>query len=119
MPNESILRKIPKGIVLASDENALLPLWRYRREEVEREDLSGNLIAPPGVATKDLNRRWYEAIAGGVPSGRYVVTVSYAIAVISLGWYPWNFLLVGLLFLISNKPLREGARRSSRVDRPG
>jgi hypothetical protein len=96
-------------ILMGKDEATLLRLWPERREEVEREDLSGNLIAPLAVATRNLNRRWYEAIAGGVLLGWYIVTVCYAITVISLGWYPWNFLLVGLLFLIRNEPLHERA----------
>ena len=78
-------------IIMGKDEAALLRLWPERREEVEREDLSGNLIAPLAVAT------------------RYIVTVCYATTVISLGWYPWNFLLVGLPFLIKNKQVHERA----------
>ena len=78
-------------IITGKDEAALLRLWPERREEVEREDLSGNLIAPLAVAT------------------RYIVTVCYATTAISLGWYPWNFLLVGLLFLIRNKQVHERA----------
>src|SRR5262245_9075644 len=104
-------------IIMGKDAAALLRLRPEGREEVERADLSGNLIAPLAVATRNLNRRWYEAIAGGVPLGWYIVTVCYATTVISLGWYPWNFLLVGLLFLIRNKRLHERAFvwRSSRV----
>ena len=45
---------------------ALLRLWREKRGEVEPEDLSGNLIVQLGVATEDLNRRWYEANSGQV-----------------------------------------------------
>ena len=78
-------------IIMGDDEATLLRLWPERREEVEREDLSGNLIAPLAVAT------------------RYIVTVCYATTVISLGWYPWNFLLVGLPFLIKNKQVHERA----------
>jgi hypothetical protein len=88
---------------MGADEGCLIRLWREKRGEVESEDLSGGLVVQLGLATEDLNRRWYEAIAGGVPSGRYIATVCYAIAVISLGWYPWNFLLVGLLFLIRKR----------------
>jgi hypothetical protein len=76
-------------IVMGDDEPALLRLWREKRSEVGQEDLSGNLIAALAVAT------------------RYIVTVCYATTVISLGWYPWNFLLVGLLFLIRNKRVHE------------
>jgi len=78
-------------IIMGQDEAALLRLWPERREEIEREDLSGNLIAPLAVAT------------------RYIVAFCYATTVISLGWYPWNFLLVGLLFLIRNKRVHERA----------
>jgi hypothetical protein len=81
---------------MGKDEAALLRLWREKRREVEREHLSSN-------------RRWYEASAGGVPLGWYIATVCYATTVISLGWYPWNFLLVGLLFLIRNKRVHERA----------
>ena len=40
--------------------------WREKRGEVELEDLSGNLLVQLGVATEDLNRRWYEANTGQV-----------------------------------------------------
>src|ERR1700679_4043019 len=48
-------------IIMGADEAALVRLWREKRGEVEPEDLSGNLIVQLGVATEDLNRRWYEA----------------------------------------------------------
>jgi predicted phage-related endonuclease len=47
-------------IILGDDEAALLRLWREKRGEVEPEDLSGNLVVQLGVATEDLNRRWYQ-----------------------------------------------------------
>jgi predicted phage-related endonuclease len=53
-------------IIMGSDEKALIRLWREKRGEVEPEDLSGNLIVQLGVATEDLNRRWYEASTGQV-----------------------------------------------------
>ncbi len=53
-------------IIMGSDEAALLRLWREKRREVEPEDLSGNLIVQLGLATEDLNRRWYEANTGQV-----------------------------------------------------
>jgi predicted phage-related endonuclease len=40
------------------------PARLHRR--VEPEDLSGNLVVQLGVATEDLNRRWYEANTGQV-----------------------------------------------------
>ena len=48
-------------IILGDDEAALLRLWREKRGEVQPEDLSGNLVVQLGVATEDLNRRWYQA----------------------------------------------------------
>src|SRR5262249_7221820 len=104
-------------IIMGDDEAALLRLWRGKRGEVEPEGLSGDLVLPLWIAKDELNGRWYEAIAGGVPLGSYIVTLCYAIAVILLWRYPWNFLLLGLLFLIRNKPLREPAfvRYSSRM----
>ena len=48
-------------IIMGNDEPALLRLWREKRGETEPEDLSGNLIVQLGLATEDLNRRWYEA----------------------------------------------------------
>ena len=51
-------------IIMGDDEAALLRLWREKRGEVEPEDLSGNLVVQLGVATEELNRRWYEANSG-------------------------------------------------------
>jgi predicted phage-related endonuclease len=51
---------------MGDDEAALLRLWREKRGEVEPEDLSGNLIVQLGVATEDLNRRWYQVNTGQV-----------------------------------------------------
>jgi predicted phage-related endonuclease len=53
-------------IILGNDENALIRLWREKRGEVEPEDLSGNLVVQLGLATEDLNRRWYEANTGQI-----------------------------------------------------
>ena len=53
-------------IIMGDDEAALLRLWREKRGDVEPEDLSGNLIVQLGLATEDLNRRWYEANTGRV-----------------------------------------------------
>jgi hypothetical protein len=52
--------------IMGNDEGALLRLWREKRGEVEPEDLSANLVVQLGVATEDLNRRWYEANSGQV-----------------------------------------------------
>jgi predicted phage-related endonuclease len=53
-------------IIMGSDEQALIRLWREKRGEIEPEDLSGNLVVQLGVATEDLNRRWYETNTGQV-----------------------------------------------------
>src|SRR5229473_1943877 len=51
-------------IIMGTDEAALLRLWQEKRGEFEPQDLSGNLIVQLGLATEDLNRRWYEANSG-------------------------------------------------------
>ena len=38
-------------IIMGSDEAAFLRLWREKRGEAEREDLSDNLIVQLGVVT--------------------------------------------------------------------
>jgi predicted phage-related endonuclease len=53
-------------VIIGDDEAALVRLWREKRGEAAPEDLSGNLIVQLGVATEDLNRRWYEANSGQV-----------------------------------------------------
>jgi predicted phage-related endonuclease len=53
-------------IIMGSDEQALIRLWREKRGEIEPEDLSGNLVVQLGIATEELNRRWYEANTGEV-----------------------------------------------------
>jgi predicted phage-related endonuclease len=50
-------------IIVGDDEAALVRLWREKRGEAEPEDLSGNLVVQLGVATEELNRRWFEANA--------------------------------------------------------
>ena len=49
---------------MQDDQTVLLRLWREKRGEVEPEDLSGNLIVQLGLATEELNRRWYQANSG-------------------------------------------------------
>jgi predicted phage-related endonuclease len=53
-------------IIMGDDETALIRLWREKRGEIEPEDLSGNLVVQLGLATEDLNRRWYETATGQV-----------------------------------------------------
>jgi predicted phage-related endonuclease len=51
-------------IIMGKDEKALLRLWREKREEEAPQDLSDVLIVQLGLATEDLNRRWYEVNSG-------------------------------------------------------
>jgi predicted phage-related endonuclease len=51
-------------IIMGQDEKALIRLWQEKRGEVGPEDLSTNLIVQLGLATEDLNRRWYERNTG-------------------------------------------------------
>jgi predicted phage-related endonuclease len=53
-------------IIMGNDEPALRRLWQEKRGEVEREDLSGNLLVQLGLATEALNRRWFERTTGQV-----------------------------------------------------
>jgi predicted phage-related endonuclease len=53
-------------IIMGSDEGALIRLWREKRGEIEPQDLSGNLLVQLGLATEELNRRWYQANSGQV-----------------------------------------------------
>jgi len=53
-------------IIMGNDEAALIRLWHEKRGEIEPEDLSGNLVVQLGLATEDLNRRWYESNTGQV-----------------------------------------------------
>src|SRR6516165_4415504 len=52
--------------IMGTDEAALIRLWHEKRGEVEPEDLSRNLVVQLGLATEDLNRRWYESNTGQV-----------------------------------------------------
>jgi predicted phage-related endonuclease len=51
-------------IIMGKDEKALLRLWREKRGEEAPLDLSDVLIVQLGLATEDLNRRWYELNSG-------------------------------------------------------
>src|SRR5262249_29402296 len=53
-------------IIMGGDEVALIQLWREKRGEIGPEDLAGDLPGQLGLATEDLNRRWYEANSGQV-----------------------------------------------------
>jgi len=66
---------------MGSDEAALLRLWREKRGEVEPEDLSGNLIVQLGLATEELNRRWY-----GANTGRVITDIQKQVRHPALRW---------------------------------
>src|SRR5277367_3878522 len=51
-------------VIMGQDEKALHRLWREKRGEEGPQDLSGVLIVQLGLATEDLNRRWYEQNSG-------------------------------------------------------
>ena len=61
-------------IIMGNDESALVRLWREKRGEVEPGDLSSNLVVQLGVATEELNRRWYQGHTGQVLTdiGRHI-----------------------------------------------
>jgi hypothetical protein len=80
--------------MMGQDEAALLRPWQEKCGEVEPADLSGNLIVQLGLATDDLNGHRYECITGRMSVGRYIVAQCYATAVILVGWWPWNVLLI-------------------------
>jgi predicted phage-related endonuclease len=52
-------------VIMGDDEAALIRLWREKRGEIEPVDLSSNLVVQLGLATEELNRRWYEANRSG------------------------------------------------------
>ena len=66
-------------------ETILLELWREMSRRADRDG-----------PTEEQNRQ--KTITGRMPLGWHLVAVCYATAVILLGWYPWNFLLILLLF---------------------
>ena len=63
-PRRSFIGGTNARIIMGDDEAALHRLWREKRGEAAREDLSSNLIVQLGLATEDLNRQWYERTTG-------------------------------------------------------
>jgi predicted phage-related endonuclease len=53
-------------IIMGTDGEALLRLWREKQGEAEPPDYSENLLVQLGVATEPLNRRWFEKTTGQV-----------------------------------------------------
>jgi hypothetical protein len=68
-------------VIMGNDEPALIRLWREKRGEVESEDLSGNLVVQLGVATENLNRRWYE-----VNTGQIIIDIQKKVRHPALRW---------------------------------
>jgi hypothetical protein len=91
-----------------NQEAARLRLSDEKRGEIEPEDRCGNLIVQFGVATEGPNRRWYECMTDRMPVGWYIASITYATAVILVECWPWNILLILLLF-----PSRGFSRGSS------
>jgi predicted phage-related endonuclease len=56
-------------IIMGDDESALQRLWREKRGEAERADLSSNLLVQLGLATEPLNRLWYQRTTGQLIKG--------------------------------------------------
>jgi hypothetical protein len=52
------------NIIMSGDEQALINLWRSKRGELEREDLSGVLPIQMGSWTEAFNRFWYTQQTG-------------------------------------------------------
>jgi predicted phage-related endonuclease len=53
-------------IIMGTDDDALVRLWREKRGEAEPPDYSDNLIVQLGAATEPFNRRWFERTTGQV-----------------------------------------------------
>src|SRR6516164_71688 len=70
-------------------ETSLLELWRDISRRAEDNPM------------EEQNRRWHETITGRLPLGYYIVAITYATLSILLGWWPWNILLILLLFSCS------------------
>jgi hypothetical protein len=84
------------------------PYIRPTETEVSLLDLWREIVRRADHDNPKQNRCWHETITGGIPFGWYLAAVCYATAAILLGWYPWNFLLILLLFG-SSKHLQLGA----------
>jgi predicted phage-related endonuclease len=65
----SIIGGSDARIIMGTDEDALVRLWREKRGEAEPPDYSANLIVQLGLATEPLNRHWYEKATGQVIRG--------------------------------------------------
>jgi len=51
-------------VIMGRDVKSLVRLWQEKRGDSPPLDLSGELIVQLGLATEELNRRWYESQSG-------------------------------------------------------
>lgn len=51
-------------VIMGDDEGRLIRLWQEKRDAVEAEDLSNDLVVQLGSITENLNRSWYERNTG-------------------------------------------------------
>jgi predicted phage-related endonuclease len=92
MPNQASRRSFIGGsdarIIMGDNQAALLRLWQEKRGLIEPEDLSGNLVVQLGVATEELNRRWYQANSGQVLTDvqRHIRQSGAALDGSNIGW---------------------------------
>jgi predicted phage-related endonuclease len=56
-------------IIMGSDEQNLIRLWREKRGDIEPDNLSDNLLVQLGRVTENLNRRWFERNTGLTVTG--------------------------------------------------
>ncbi len=68
-------------IIIGSDDATLLRLWREKRGDEKPEDLSGNLVVQLGLATEELNRRWYQ-----IQTGQVIIDVQKRVFHPALNW---------------------------------
>ncbi|MEY9127634.1 YqaJ viral recombinase family protein [Bradyrhizobium yuanmingense] len=53
-------------IIMGVNENNLLRLWKEKRGEIAPADLKGDLLVQMGIATENLNLKWYQMKTGHV-----------------------------------------------------
>jgi hypothetical protein len=82
---------------IETEAASVLELWRQisRRADVDNP-------------VEAQNRRRRETITGRMTLGWYIVAITYATAVILLGPWPWNLLLILSLLLSRDEVLRYG-----------
>ncbi|UWU66931.1 YqaJ viral recombinase family protein [Bradyrhizobium sp. NC92] len=51
-------------IIMGANENNLMRLWKEKRGEISPADLTGDLLVQMGIATENLNLKWYQMSTG-------------------------------------------------------